>query len=89
MAAEIIEKNPGVLVCSPEGLLKQSDEEIVKAADLVATLEANKPLISAVSGAFLLSIVLSVGFRIGVVNGNDMSPGGIAASVVESNPYFK
>ena len=38
-AADLLLKNPGVLVCSPEGLEKQSDDDILKAADLVESLE--------------------------------------------------
>jgi len=82
-AADIIEKNPGVLVCSPEGLLTQSDKEILDAAELVATLEANKPLIGAVSGAILAGVVASLAYRISTVNGGDLD------SMIASNPYFR
>ena len=40
-AADLLLKNPGVLVCSPEGLSKSSDEEIIKAADFAASQVAN------------------------------------------------
>jgi hypothetical protein len=66
-ATEVLEKNPGVLVCSPESLAKQSDDDIVKAADLVASLDANKGTINAVAGLFFFSIVASVAYRIGSV----------------------
>ena len=33
-------------VCSPEALAKESDESIIKAADFVASVDANKPLIN-------------------------------------------
>ena len=66
-ATEVLEKNPGVLVCSPESLEKQSDDDIIGAANLVATLDENKAVINAVAGAFLLSIVGSVAYRIGEV----------------------
>jgi len=82
-AAEIIEKNPGVLVCSPEGLLKQSDKDILDAAELVATLEDNKPIINAIAGVLLLAIVASLVYRIGTVNGGD------ASTLITNNPYFR
>ena len=61
---EILEKNPGVLVCSPESLLKQSDKEILDAANLVETLENNKPIIRVLAGAVWFSILGSVAYRI-------------------------
>jgi hypothetical protein len=67
VASEILLKNPGVLVCSPESLAKESDESILKAADLVDSLEANKETINAVAGVFFLSIIGSVAYRIGTV----------------------
>eukprot|EP00316_Scyphosphaera_apsteinii_P021751 CAMPEP_0119310686 /NCGR_PEP_ID=MMETSP1333-20130426/19713_1 /TAXON_ID=418940 /ORGANISM="Scyphosphaera apsteinii, Strain RCC1455" /LENGTH=176 /DNA_ID=CAMNT_0007314909 /DNA_START=159 /DNA_END=689 /DNA_ORIENTATION=+ len=63
-AAEVIEKNPGVLVCSPAGLEKQTNEDIIKAAQLVETLDNNKGVINAISGAVLFSIVGSFIYRI-------------------------
>ena len=64
---EVITKNPGVLVCSPESLEDQSDKDIIGAADLVATLDANKPLIRAVAGFVWLSIIAAFAYRIGTV----------------------
>ena len=82
-ASAIKLKNPGILVCSPQGLEKQSDKEIADAAELVVTLENNKPLLQAVSSVLLLSIVGSLVYRIGTINGGD------ATSLITNNPYFR
>ena len=66
-AQEVITKNPGVLVCSPEGLAKESDEAIINAANFVESVENNRPLITAASGLFFASIIGSVAYRIGTV----------------------
>lgn len=66
-AAQLVQKNPGVLVCSPEGLAKQSDKDILGAADLVDTLEKNKPLINAAALLVWVSILGSIGYRIASV----------------------
>uniref|UniRef100_A0A6V4TKD7 PSI-F n=1 Tax=Prymnesium polylepis TaxID=72548 RepID=A0A6V4TKD7_9EUKA len=66
-AKEVLLKNPGVLVCSPESLEKQSDEEIIKAANLVETLENNKPIINAVAGVVWFGIIGAFVYRIGTV----------------------
>lgn len=138
--SELLLKNPGVLVCSPEGLAKLSDkvggkartrmmhvarvlkplrsghelqgprpervgsltrrypaichrlsppQEILDAAELVASLEANKPLIGALSGLVGVLIIGAIAARIGTVNGADMSPGGLVDSMVTNNPYFR
>lgn len=63
-AAEILEKNPGILVCTPGSLDKQSDEEILKAANLVAFLDENKLPIKIISGGAFLAIVVSIVYRI-------------------------
>ena len=63
-AAEILEKNPGILVCTPGSLEKQSDEEILKAANLVAFLDENKLPIKIISGGAFLAIVVSIVYRI-------------------------
>lgn len=55
----------------------------------MATLEANKPLIGALAGLVWFGIIGAVAFRIGTVNGADMSPGGLVDSFVSSNPYFR
>lgn len=68
-AADLLLKNPGVLVCSPESLEKQSDEEIIKAADLVETLYVNRPILNAVAGVAWFSILGSLVYRISVVGG--------------------
>lgn len=56
-----------MLVCSPVALAKESDESIIKAADFVATLDANKPIIRAVAGAVWFGIIGAVAYRINVV----------------------
>ena len=66
-AQEIIQKNPGVLVCSPTALAKESDESIIKAANFVESVENNKPLITAASGLLYASIIGSFAYRIGTV----------------------
>mmetsp|Transcript_21170 Transcript_21170/g.68238 ORF Transcript_21170/g.68238 Transcript_21170/m.68238 type:complete len:222 (-) Transcript_21170:730-1395(-) len=66
-AADLLLKNPGVLVCSPEGLEKQSDDDILKAADLVESLEKNKPLINGALFVVLLGVVAAFGYRIATV----------------------
>ena len=66
-AQEIITKNPGVLVCSPTALAKESDESIIKAANFVESVENNKPLISAASGLVFASIIGAFAYRIGSV----------------------
>ncbi|KAL1522172.1 hypothetical protein AB1Y20_021811 [Prymnesium parvum] len=66
-AAEVLEKNPGVLICSPESLEKQSDDDIVNAANLVDTLNKNKAVVNAFAGALFLGIVCAFIYRIGTV----------------------
>lgn len=56
-ATDIITRNPGALLCSPAGMLKQSDEEIMKAVDLVEWLDANKGPIKTFSTALYLGFV--------------------------------
>ena len=56
-AADIIQRNPGVLVCSPASMEKQSDEEILKAVDLVEFLDSNKGTIKAIATFTWLSFV--------------------------------
>ena len=66
-AQEIVQKNPGVLVCSPTALAKESDESIIKAANFVESVENNKPLITAASGLLYASILGAFAYRIGTV----------------------
>ena len=66
-----------------------SPQEILDAAELVASLEANKPLIGALSGLVGIIIIGAIVARIGTVNGADMSPGGLVDSMVANNPYFR
>ena len=51
VAQELILKNPGVLICSPMSLAKESDDSIRNAASLVETLDANRDLVKFVAGA--------------------------------------
>lgn len=55
----------------------------------MASLEANKPLIGALSGLVGIIIIGAIVARIGTVNGADMSPGGLVDSMVANNPYFR
>ena len=59
----------GVLVCSPESLDKQSNEDIVDAANLVETLENNKPIINAIAGVVWFGILGAFAYRIGTAGG--------------------
>lgn len=68
-AADIIQRNPGVLVCSPAGLSKQSNEEIMKAVELVEFLDANKGPIRFLSGGLFVAAVAFIGYGI-VAKGN-------------------
>ena len=63
-ATDIITRNPGVLVCSPAGLLKQSDEEIMKAVDLVEFLDNNKGPIKVISATVYLLFVATIAYGI-------------------------
>ena len=63
-AADIIQRNPGVLVCTPTAMAKQSDEEILKAVDLVEWLDANKGLIKFVSTFIYLAFVALVAYGV-------------------------
>ena len=63
-AADIIYRNPGVLVCTPMAMEKQSDEDILKAVDLVEFLDANKGIIKAVATTFYLSFVALLAYGI-------------------------
>ena len=59
-ATDIITRNPGVLICSPEGMEKQSDEEIMKAVELVEWTFENKEAINLASqlyGIFLIVFI--------------------------------
>ena len=67
-AAELLMKNPGVLCNSPAGLEKCTDQEILDAAELVATLDANKPLINALAGLVLVLVLAAGLYRGTVVN---------------------
>lgn len=62
---EIITKNPGILVCTPKSLEGQSNEDIIKAADLVVTVEENRGAIKAFIGVSFISFPLLVAWQIG------------------------
>lgn len=63
-AADIIQRNPGVLVCTPLALSKESDEDILKAVDLVEFLDENKGTIKAVATATYLAFVVFLAYGI-------------------------
>ena len=72
--AELLMKNPGVLCNSPAGLSQCTDQEILDAAELVASLDANKPLINALAGLVLVLVLAA-----GVYRGTVVNPGGAIA----------
>lgn len=59
-AQELIMRNPGVLVCSPASLDKESNESILNAASLIETLDANKPLLRVVARTTGTLLILSI-----------------------------
>ena len=61
-ATDIITRNPGVLICSPGSMEKQSDEEILKAADLVQFLDDNKGAIQALATVVWLAFVALIAY---------------------------
>ena len=63
-AADIIQRNPGVLVCTPPGMAKQSDEDILKAVELVEFLDANKGPIKALSTFLYLGFVAFIAYGV-------------------------
>ena len=63
-AKDVITKNPGVLCCSPASLEKQSDADIVNAANLIDKLDQYKTPVKFVGGFFFFSIVASIVSRI-------------------------
>ena len=73
-AADLIMKNPGVLCNSPAGLAKCTDQEILDAANLVETLDANKPLINALAGLVLVLVLAA-----GLYRGTQVNPTGSIA----------
>ena len=62
--ADIIQRNPGVLVCTPAGMAKQSDEDILKAVELVEFLDANKGPIKALSTFLYLGFVAFIAYGV-------------------------
>ena len=63
-AADIIQRNPGVLVCTPASMEKQSDEDILKAVELVEFLEENKVLLKGVATAVYLLFVAFLSYGV-------------------------
>ena len=61
-AADIIQRNPGVLVCTPASMSTQSDEDILKAVELVEFLDANKGPIKVISTTLYLTFVAFVAY---------------------------
>jgi len=66
--AELLMKNPGVLCNSVSGLEQCSDKEILDAAETVAFLDANKPLINGIAGVLLAAVVAAAIFRTTTAN---------------------
>lgn len=62
---EVITKNPGILACTPQSLKSQSNDDILKAANLVVSLEDNKPIIAGFIGVSFVSFPLLVGWQVG------------------------
>jgi hypothetical protein len=63
-AQDIVNRNPGVLICSPEGLKDVSDESIASTAKFVEVLDANKPIIRTIAGATGILLIALIGFGI-------------------------
>jgi hypothetical protein len=59
-AQELIMRNPGVLICSPTSLAKESNESILKAASLIEVLDANKPLLRVVARTTGTLLIVSI-----------------------------
>jgi len=68
VALEVITKNPGVLCCTPLSLEKQSDKDIIGAADLVEKIEENKGAIQVVAGLFIFSVPTAIFYKIALIN---------------------
>jgi len=68
VAQEIVEKNPGILVSTPEGLSKITDEAIVSSANFVDSLEKNKPVILKIARLFQFSILGAFVYGIATYN---------------------
>lgn len=67
-AAELLMKNPGVLCNSPSALSGFTDGQILDSANLVASLDANKPLINAAAGVALALVLAAASYRTVSVN---------------------
>ena len=67
-ALEVLTKNPGVLCCTPMSLEKQSDKDIIGAANLVETIEKNKGTLQVVAGLFIFSVPTAIFYKIAMIN---------------------
>jgi len=63
-ATDVITRNPGVLVCSPEGMEKQSDAEIMKAVELVEWTYNNKGAINVASQLYGIFLIIFISYGI-------------------------
>ena len=73
--AELLMKNPGVLCNSVSGLEQCSDAEILKAAETVAWLDANKPLLNGAASLVLIGVLVAATYRTTTVNPSGNMPG--------------
>mmetsp|Transcript_4155 Transcript_4155/g.5331 ORF Transcript_4155/g.5331 Transcript_4155/m.5331 type:complete len:148 (+) Transcript_4155:222-665(+) len=63
-AQDLIMRNPGILICSPRSLEKETNESIIKAADLIETLDANKPLLRFIARTTGLFLIVAITYGI-------------------------
>ena len=63
-ATDIITRNPGVLICSPESMEKQSDDEIMKAVALVEWTYENKGAINVASQLYGIFLIIFISYGV-------------------------
>jgi len=63
-ATDIITRNPGVLICSPEAMAKQSDQEIMKAVELVEWTYNNKGAINLASQLYGILLIIFISYGV-------------------------
>jgi hypothetical protein len=63
-ATDIITRNPGILICSPEGMEKQSDEDIMKGVELVEWTYNNKGAINLASQLYGIFLILFISYGV-------------------------